>query len=51
MSVDKRLLSKPKKMQLQIKESKEHLKFLPEQEKLELLPYEKEEFNEDDIEM
>lgn len=51
MSVDKRLLSKPKKVQLQLKENKEHLKFLPEHEELELLPPYKEEFKEDDIEM
>ncbi|NMC55790.1 MAG: hypothetical protein GYA50_01030 [Eubacteriaceae bacterium] len=49
--VDKRLLSKPKKVQLQLKDNKEHLKFLPEQEKFDLLPPYKEEFNEDDIEM
>lgn len=49
--VDKRLLSKPKKVQLQLKDNKEHLKFLPEHEELELLPRIEEEFNEDDIEM
>ena len=51
MSMDKRLLSKPKKIQLQLKNSNERQRLLKDYEHLKLPPNTDEKLDESDIEM